>query len=44
MTKKTREKLKYLEKGKSFQDKKKIKIVFHYLKRTFIEANETKLV
>ena len=40
MTKKSRQKLKYLKKEKSFQDE--IKSIFHHLRRAIIEANKKK--
>ena len=41
MIKKSRQKLKYLEKEKSFYDE--IKSIFHLFSRTFIEANKEKI-
>ena len=39
MSRKTRQKCKYLENKKSFKDE--IKIIFHQFYRAFIEANKT---
>ena len=39
MTKKSRQKLKYLENEKSFYDE--IKSIFHHFLRAFIETNKT---
>ena len=39
MTKKLRQKFKYLDNKKSFEDE--IKIIFHQFKRAFSEANST---